>query len=62
MNTFHSKVIKLIKKIKSAPKLKLILLKNSILLTLNSMSQHSFKFKNPHFLHLQMRSSYPFIW
>ena len=30
--------------------MKLIVLKNGILLTLNSVSQHSYKCKNPHFL------------
>lgn len=50
MNTFLFKVIKLIKKIKSAQKLKLIVLKKtSILLAPNSMSRHSDKCKNPQF-------------
>lgn len=53
MSTFHSKVIKLIKQIiKLAQKWKLIVFKNSILLTLNSMSQYRCNFKNPHFLNL----------
>lgn len=62
MNKFLSKVIKLIKTItKAAQKLKLVVLKNSILLTWNSVSQHSHKFKNSTFLEFKKGSLIIFL-